>query len=519
MASIRGTRTRRRLAGAAAILMASFVASRLTGLVRDMAISYEFGTSPELASYLAAFRLPDLLFQLVAGAALASAFIPTFARLQAAGEEKDSWLLTSSLLNLIGAGTLVLSLVTLVTAQWLVPMIVPGFDPPYQELTVRLTRIMLASPVLFGISAILGSALNARQHFLLPGLAPIVYNLSITGGALFLSRIVGIEGLAWGVTVGSLAHLLVQVPGLRRQGMVYRLDFSLSNPGVREVGRLMGPRVLGLASVQLNFLVTTVLATQLASYSLPALNYAWLLTLIPLGVFGVAISSAVFPTLAEKAAHEAAESLGRTLYATVRMILFLTIPSSIGLITLGQPLVAVLFQRGLFDQQSADATYWALIFYSLGLFGHAMVEILTRAFYASQDTRTPVAIGIGTMGLNILLSLTLMGPLGHGGLALSVSIAAIVEAVLLLRTMGGRLSRQVSPGLWPSITRTFLAALVMGLAVVALRLWVPLPGTTIGQAAYLVAGVAGGASVFYAAAYLLGSQEARLLRSALASKR
>ena len=518
MASRSETRTSRRLAGAAAILMAALIGSRLAGLGRDVAISYQFGTSPELASYLAAFRLPDFIFQLVAGAALASAFIPTFARYQAAGEEKEAWLLTSSLLNLIGIATLFLSVAAVVAAPWFVPLVF-SFDPAYQELTVRLTRIMLASPVFFGISAILGSALNARQHFLLPGLAPIVYNLFITAGALFLSPYIGVEGLAWGVTAGSLAHLLVQLPGLRRQGMDYRLAASLSNPGVREVGRLMGPRVLGLASVQINFLVTTALASKLAYYSIPALSYAWQVTLLPVGVFGVAISSAVFPTLAEKAAQPTGESMGPTLYTTLRMILFLTIPSSVGLIVLGQPLIALLFQRGLFDEQSAQATYLAVAFYSTGLFGHTMVEILTRAFYATHDTRTPVAIGIGSMALSIALSLVLMGPLGHGGLALSVAVAAMVEAVVLYRVMRGRLVRQAHQDLGPCLARTSLAAAAMGLAVLAMRLLVPSPTTTAGLAAYLAVGVVAGAAIFLGVAYLLGSQEARLLRRGLALNR
>lgn len=513
------TRTRRRLIGAAAILMSSFVASRVTGLLRDMAISYQFGTSPELASYLAAFRLPDLLFQLLAGAALASAFIPTFSRYQAAGDEKEAWALTSSLLNLIGIGTLVLSVLALVAAPWFVPMVVLGFDPAYQELTVRLTRIMLATPVIFGISAIIGSALNARKRFLLPGLAPIAYNICITAGALVLSPWIGIEGLALGVTAGALAHLLVQLPGLRREGMVYRLVFSITHPGVREVARLMGPRVLGLASVQINWLITTTLASTLAPYSLPALNYAWLLILLPLGIFGVALSSAVFPTMAEEAARDTGQSMGRTLFSTLRIILFLTVPASVGLIVFGQPLIALLFQRGRFDELSAEATYIALVFYAAGLFGHAMVEILTRAFYAAQDTRTPVAIGIGAMALNTALSLILMRSLGHGGLALAVSIAAVLESLLLLHVIRSRFPGSASPAIGGSIGRTCAAAAIMGAVVLAFRLWVPVPPTTVGLIVYLACGIGIGAGLFFLAAYSLGSREAHLLRRGLASSR
>ncbi len=519
MPAFRETRGRHRLAGAAAIMMASFILSRLTGLGRDMAISYEFGTSPELASYLAAFRLPDFLFQLLAGAALASAFIPTFARYQASGEEREAWALTSSLLNLIGLFTLVLSLATMAAAPWIVPRIFFGFDPEHQELTVRLTRIMLASPVFFGVSAILGSALNARRRFLLPGLAPIVYNLSIAVGALVLSPRIGIEGLAWGVAAGALCHLLVQAPGLRHEGMVYRLTLSFSHPGVREVARLMGPRVLGLAAVQVNFLVTTILASTLDPSSLPALNYGWLLTLLPLGIFGVAISNAVFPTMAAEAARDSGESMGRTLYGTLRMILFLTVPASVGLVALGQPLIALLFQRGRFDAFSVEATYGALVFYAVGLFGHGMVEILTRAFYAVQDTRTPVAIGVGSMAVNVALSLVLMGPLGYGGLALSVSLAVIVEAFLLLGMMRKRLVRTAPPGVGVSAGRTCLASALMGVAILVFRLWIPVPPAGLDLAAFVVAGVVMGVLVYFFAAYSLGSQEARLLRSNFALKR
>jgi putative peptidoglycan lipid II flippase len=495
--------------------MASFVFSRLTGLARDMAISYSFGTSPELASYVAAFRLPDLLFQLLAGAALASAFIPTFARYEAEGKEREAWLLTSSVLNLVGLGALVASVTAMLAAPWVVPLIVPGFEPQYQELTVRLTRLMLVSPIFFGVSAIATGVLNARQHFLVPGLAPIFYNLSIMAGALLASQALGVYGLALGVAAGSLLHLLVQIPSLRRQGMLYRPVADLSLPGVREVGRLMAPRVLGLGAVQLNFLVTTILASTLASYSIPALNYAWLLTMMPLGVFGVAISSAVFPTLAHDAAQDQEAALTHTLFSTLRLILFLTIPASLGLIILGEPLITLLFQRGRFDALSAQATNWALLFYAVGLFAHAMVEILVRAFYALRDTRTPVAIGIGAMALNVGLSLVLMRFLAHGGLALAMSLATILEAFLLLGAIRRRLANYRLGQVGGSAARTCLASVIMGGALLALRMGLPWPHPTLQLGFYLAAAISGGAVLYFAVSLALGSQEAKRLGQSL----
>lgn len=501
---------KRGVAAAAAILMAAFVASRILGLGRDMIIAYLFGTSLELASYLAAFRIPDLLFQLLAGAAMGSAFIPTFARYAARQEWEDAWELATSVLHLVALAAGGAAVLLFFFIPWLVPWIVPRFPPAYQALTAELTRIMLLSPIFFGVSAIATGILQARQRFLLPALAPIVYNLSIIGGAVLLSPWVGVKGLAWGVAIGAILHLALQLPGLVRSGMAYRLVASIHHPAVRQVGRLMFPRMLGLGAVQINFLVNTILASTLAAYSLPALNFAWLLTMMPLGIFGVAISTAAFPTMAEQVALQRLEQLERTLWGTLRWILFLTIPASVGMVILGEPLITLLFQRGRFDVLSTQATYGALVFYSLGLFAHAMVEILTRAFYALSDTRTPVGIGVGAMALNILLSLVLMGPLGHRGLALSMSIAVIVEALVLLAAIQRRIGAPSREELAIPVAQMGVATILMAFMLVTLRLAFPYqPLSTLAQAGLLGATIGVGALVYLLVTHLLGNAEAR----------
>jgi len=242
--------------------MMLFVASRALGLVREMVISHRFGTGGELDAYLAAFRVPDILFQIVAGGALASAFIPTFAGYLAHDDEQGAWRLASAVINLVMIVTAVLSLLAVWLSPWLVSAVIaPGFDPARQALTVELMRWMLLTPTIFGISGIVMGILNARHHFLLPALAPVVYNVGIIAGAWLLAPRMGVRGLAVGVVAGAIGHLLVQVPGLIHHGLRYKLVVGMRDAGVREVGRLMVPRMVGLAAVQINFLVNTILAS------------------------------------------------------------------------------------------------------------------------------------------------------------------------------------------------------------------------------------------------------------------
>jgi putative peptidoglycan lipid II flippase len=513
------TSSKQQIARAAGIVIAAFALSRVLGLAREMIIGQQFGTSGELDAYLAAFRLPDILFQLVAGGALGSAFIPTFSGYLARGDERGAWRLTSAVINLVLVLLSALALLAAAFAPLLVAKVVaPGFDPAKRALTVQLMRLMLLSPVVFGVSGIVMGVLNSYQHFLLPALAPIVYNLSIIGAALFLSPSLGIHSLAMGVVVGSLLHLAVQVPSLVKRGMGYSPILGLGDPGVREVGRLMAPRVLGLAVVQLNFLVNTILASGLADGSLAALNFAWLLMLLPQGIFAQALATAAFPTFSELAAKRQVAEMRSTLSATLRAILYLAIPASVGLFALRYPIVQLLFQRGAFKESSTEAVVWALQFYALGLFAHAVVEIVTRAFYALHDTLTPVLVGVGAMGINVVLSLILsrglayggliqIRPLAHGGLALANSTATILEMVGLLLIIRRRLEGLEGGRLLGSTLRTVLAAGLMGFGVS----WFAAGTHELSIIIVGGGGIALGGLIYFVASLVLGSGEVRAL--------
>ncbi|MGQ9554815.1 MAG: murein biosynthesis integral membrane protein MurJ, partial [Anaerolineae bacterium] len=549
----RSTDYESRLTSHAFTVMAAFVLSRLLGLAREMAISSHFGTSGELDAYLAAFRIPDILFQLMAGGALASAFIPTFAGLLANNDNRTAWRLVYDLIRILVAGLGLLSLVCALLARPLVGNIVaPGFDPARQALTANLMRIMLLTPVVFAVSGIFMGILNSYQRFLAAALAPSAYNLAIILGALLLAPHFGAYGLALGVVVGAMLHYLSQLPqvwrlmrdaqwsAIRGMDLTPQPPFpkgegggrppspakgepALSrspehregtakwvggegrfSPQVRAVVRLMLPRTVGLAAVQVNFLVNTILASLLSPGSLAIINFAWMLMLLPQGVFAQGVATAVFPTFSALAARQEWQQLRELLLKALRGVLFLAIPATLGLILLRQPIVSLIFQRRAFGADSVAAVAWVLAFYSLGLCAHCGLEVLTRAYYALHDTRTPVAVGLIAMSLNVLFSLALMRPLREAGLALANSLATWLELAALWLILGGRLAGLRLAPLLPALARIGVASAFMVLCLLLLRL-LPLAPALAG-----LAGIALGGIAYLAASAALGVPEVKL---------
>ena len=508
----------RQIARAAAQVVALFVVSRALGLAREMVVGAVFGTGADYDAYLAAARIPDILFTLIAGGALGSAFIPTFTGYFARDDADGGWRLASAVVNLLLVALTVAAALAALAAPLLVSTVLaPGFAPAQQALTVALMRTMLVAPLFFGVSGVVMGILNARQHFVLPALAPSLLNLALIAAALLLAPTMGVRGLALGYVAGAALHLAVQLPALPRVGARYRPLLTLRDAGVRQVLRLMAPRVLGLAAVQVNFLVNTNIASRLGAGAVSALNYAWLLMLLPQGVFAQAVATAAFPTLAEQGARDARDEMRRTLAATLRTVFFVTIPAAVGLLVLGRPLVALLFERGAFQSSSTGAVAWALALYSLGLVGHAGVEIVVRAFYSLRDTWTPVWVSGLAMGLNVALSLTLPAAFGgagwpaHGGLALANSVATLLEMVALLALLRPRLGGLEGRALAASLGRSGLAAAAMA---AVLLLWQRASG---GLSALWVGGggVALGAAAYLAVAALLRADELREVGAAI----
>ncbi|MBI3160289.1 MAG: murein biosynthesis integral membrane protein MurJ [Chloroflexi bacterium] len=478
----------RQIARAAGVVMAGFVLSNLVGLVRQILITRAFGTSAALDAFYVAEKIPSLVLALVAGGALASAFIPTFTGFLEKDDRPGAWQLASAVLNLVFVALAGLSLAGYALAPLLVGRVLaPEFSTAQQSLTVELLRILLLTMALFGVSGLLMGILNAHQSFLLPALAPTMYWLGMIFGVLFLSPSMGVHGLAWGAVLGAGLHLGVQVPALLRlPARRFRIMLGLHLPAVREVGRLMAPRLVGVAAVQVNFLVNVIIASGLPVGSLTALTIAFQIMTMPQVVIAQGISIAALPTFSAQVARGELGAMRASLAATLRGILFLAIPSTAGLILLRNPAISLLFERGEFGDRSVELTAWALLWYTAGLVGHSLVEILSRAFYALHDTKTPVVVGTLAMALNVGLSVWFArlfaagGWLPHGGLALANSLATALETVALLwlmrRRLGGLEGGFVLRGALQSLAAAAaMAALLAG--------WLRLAG---GQAAWLV---------------------------------
>jgi putative peptidoglycan lipid II flippase len=500
------------LANASLILTIAALASRLLGWIRLLVIGSQFGATEDLDAYFAAFRIPDAIFQLVVAGALSAALIPVFSTYRARENEREAWRLASSVINLVLIALAVFSLVMALLAPWVVPIIAPGFDAETTELTVRLTRLMLLSPVFVGMGAVVSGLLNSYGRFGVPAVAPLVYNLAIIGAAVVLAPTLGVEGLAVGVVIGSMLHLAIQLPQLRNVGRHYDLTIGLGHPGVRKVAWLMGPRLLGLAAGQVNFVASTILASNLGVGAVTAYNYAYQLGQIPVGVLGVSVAVALFPTFSRDAALGRIADIRRQLSASLRILIFLAAPLTATLIVLARPIAAVFFQYGLFSAAATERTAGALVFFSIGLTGHIVVHVLTRAFYAMQDTRIPVLWAIVAVAINVPLMAVLSGPMGVEGLALALSISATLEVIGLAWALRRRIeSIDERNVLWSALRSTVAAAVagaVMFAGLVAAQAWfAALLDNGAGRVLVLLVLVVAGAAAYLLAAVGLRSPE------------
>ena len=438
----------RQIARAAGTVMFAIILGQITGLIRGILVARAFPAA-ELDAFFAANRVSETLFMLLAAGALGSAFIPTFTGLLAREDKASAWKLASSIANL-----LVLTLSFLATlAAIFAPQIVryalaPGFsnEPALFSLTVNLLRVQLISVVLFGLGGLIVGILNAHQIFLIPALTPSMYQLGLIFGVLVLAPRMGIYGLAWGVVIGAVLYLLLQIPSLLKQRITYSPVLGLDNGAVREVFRLMGPRILGVAVVQLNFWVNVNLASEMAAGSVAGLQYGFTLMLMAQAAIAQSVAIAAMPTFSAQYALGKLDELRGSLASSIRGVLFLSLPASLGLILLRKPIVAMLYQRGEFDARMTNLVAWALLWYAAGLVGHSILEVLTRAFYAQHDTKTPVIVGAVAMGLNVVFSFVFssffqrIGWLPHGGLALANSLATALEVSTLFLIMHKRLN-------------------------------------------------------------------------------
>ncbi len=522
MASIPVTSANRRIVRAAGTIMAAVVFGQVASLLAKILIAHTFGTGMESDAFFAANRFSEILFNLVAGGALGSAFIPTLTGLIVHEDRRGAWRLASALANWVTLIMTVLALLSAIFANEVVRYILaPSFstnNPAEAALTVELLRIQLPSAVIFGLSGLVMGILNAHQSFLFPALAPSMYSIGLIIGAVILAPIYGIYGLAAGVVLGSALHLGLQLPTLvRLPARRYLLTLGLHYPHVLEVARLMAPRLLGVAITQLNFLVNTNLASAMTSGSLTGISLAFPIMYMPLAAIAQSVAVAALPTFSEQAARGRLDEMRASLAVSLRGVLLLAVPASLGLILLRRPLVALLYQRGEFTAESTELVAWALLFYALGLVAFSVVEVVSRAFYALHDTRTPVFVGVAAMSLNLVFSLLFselfrrIGWAPHGGLALANSLATYLEAFALLYLMRRRLGGLHGATILSGLAQAFLAALAMGAMLAG---WLALASNA-HVAITALGGVAAGAGIYALVLVILDGNEVRQISGLL----
>ena len=461
------------IARAGLVLLAGTVASRLLGLLRDVVVSARYGTSGDLDLYVAAFRVPDLAFTLVSGGALGSALVPVFSDALHAGD-RDSG--RDRLSRLAGAATLVVLLVGTVLAalgatfaEVLAPALGAGFAPEAQGRLAGLVRILLIQPVLLGTGEVLARFLNVRGRFAATALAPAAYTSGIVVAALVAPDDLGTISLAWGVVGGAALFLGILAVDAWHTGFtlpVARVHLAGTGAPLREVMRLMAPRMIGQGAVQLSFVATTRLASFLPAGRLASLNYAWALMMLPLGAFAMTAANAAFPSfaaLASQGDRDGLASVGRRTLGTVAAAMAISLA---GTVALGADAIEVLFGRLAFGPESVALTAAALVSYAVGLPAHGVLEVQMRLAFALKDTRTPVLIGVGAMAVNVAVATVLAPVIGHVGIGLGLSIAATIEAILL----GIALERRV-PGVHGQGLAGLAARLVGAAALSAFAGW------------------------------------------------
>lgn len=483
--------------------MGFFGLSKVTGLIRGRFIAGRFGAGDEFDAFTAANQLPELFFVLIAGGALAAAFIPIYTEYLKDEKLKEALKLTHTTLSLVLIVLGALAGIGALFAHPIAAVLVPDFSPDKQQLTAELMQIILLQTMFFGVSGVMSAFLNGNQHFALPALASVALDIGyVIGLFLFVDFMgMGIHGLAWGTVLGAIMHILIQVPALIKFGFSYRPVLEWSLPGTRELVRLMGPRLLTLGTIQFADLFIVRLTSGLPAGSTSAYFYGYFVMQLPETLFGTAIALVVFPTLAEMWNEGDLESMKKTAMTTLGIIWTLTIPSAVGVVLLGQPAIALLLQGGAFTANTTTLVYGILIFFSLRIVSEASLEILARLLYAQHDTFRPMFAYFIWLVVQVGFAYLLVGPLGVRGLALASTLAFTVLSVLLWAISRWKLGPLGEGVALKSAGRALVGALVMAGAILLIGRFID------GTFLFLAIGGLVGGTVYVAVTMLLGGRE------------
>jgi len=496
--------------------------SRILGLVRDILIANFFGSGMSADAFFVAFRIPNLLRRLFAEGSLTVSFIPVFTEYLQNKSKEEAFLLARIVLTFLVCIVTAITILGIILSPLIVKVIAPGFGymGDKYNLTVLLTRIMFPYIFLVSLLALFMGILNSLKHFSAPAIAPIFLNLSMIAALIFIVPFMRTPtvGLAIGVIVGGVIQMALQIPFLINKGLSFAPKWNVRHPALKKIGMLMLPTIFGSAIYQINQLIGTLLASLLREGSVSYLYYADRLVQFPLGVFAIAISTAVLPSLSREAAEGDIYRLKQTLSHALRLTMFIAIPAMAGLIVLRGPIITLLFQRGAFTSFTTTMTANALLYYSVGLWAFAGLRVFVSAFYSLQDTRTPVKVAVVAMIANIVFSLALMGPLKHGGLALALSLASALQLFMLIFFLKKRLGGIEGSVVIHSMVRSFISSLIMGICIYLLAFNVfsgILEQKTFNLALGILIIICAGLVIYIISAYVLGSKELVSLKELL----
>ncbi len=504
---------KRHIARAASLMSIATFISRILGYVRDMIFALYFGATGVSDTFFAAFKIPNLLRELFAEGSMSSAFIPVLTEYRQKQGEEEAKRLVSITFTFIIIVVGIVCLIGIILSPAIVTLIAPGFlsSPEKFSLTVLLTRVMFPFLLFISLAALVVGSLNTKKIFFVPALAPAMLNITLILSIVFFESRAKqpIIVAAIGVMIGGFVQLAFQMPSFFKNKYKLGFDTSFGHPGLKRMSILLIPATLALAVNQVNIVVGNILASFLPGGSITYLFYSMRLIQFPIGIFGVAMSMAVLPSLSEHAVKGDFDKLREDFSFALRLLFFISVPAMGGLIALREPIINLLFQRGQFDYTATKGTAEALLFYSIGIWSIVGVRIVTSTFYSMQDTRTPVKIAVVGMVSNLLFCLILMGPLRHSGLALANTIASGVNFALLFFFLRRKLKTVDAKRIFRSFLKTILASSVMGLMGWVLlhgEVW-KIHGGTLNKVFYLGGTIALCIGIYLFLSYLLKSEE------------
>ncbi len=524
---------------AAMILAASSLVADILGLLRDRLLAMQFGAGRELDIYNAAFRIPDFLFLVLFGS-ISAAFIPVFAQYHEKNKQ-DAWRLTNNLLSIASVGIGILAVVMFIAMPALIPFVAPGFSHEERFTTVSLSRLLLLSPLVFGISSFLSGILHYFKRFLIFSFAPILYNTGIIFGVAVLAPMWGIWGVVWGVVIGACLHLAIQVPGAMLSGFRPGIVFAPLHPGIRQTVSLLIPRIPNLILTNLNIIVMTAIASSLAVGSLAVFTFADNLRSVPVGIVGISFATAAFPNLSRAWAAGRKEDFSLMVASVVREVMFLVVPVSLLFIVLRAQIIRVVLGAGRFDWEDTQLTAAAFGIFSATIFAQALIPVFMRAFFAMKDTITPLVINVFAIGVNIICALYFVAALNDPAsfiadfargvlhlrtfsdiaalaLPLSFSISSLVQIVLFAIVLRVRYGSFIDGASWISmgkvVVASIIAAAVSFFALRPLSVWFGLERFAGVFAQGAIAGILGGV-VYIMLAWIMNIKELKVYLSSV----